>query len=92
MRKMLITLLLLIAVLLAIPQTADAIGEPTVTISFDENSVEVGDSVTVTYQVSGEGNYTGVSYNWFINTESLMFTSVRFSALHQLRKLLSVRV
>lgn len=61
---------MIIAVLLSISHAALAVGEPTVTIAFDKESVDVGETVTATYKVSGEGNYTGVSYNWFIYTDN----------------------
>lgn len=69
MRKILITLLFLIAVLLAIPQVAFAIGEPTVTITLDKESVRVGETVTATYEISGNGTYTNVGWDWWIETE-----------------------
>lgn len=59
----------LCAMLLVLPMSAVADATPTVTITFDKDTVAVGETVTATYQVSGEGEYTEVMWQWAAQIE-----------------------
>jgi len=59
----------LCAMLLVLPMAAIADTTPTVTITLDKDTVAVGETVTATYQVSGEGEYTEVMWQWAAQIE-----------------------
>lgn len=57
------------AILLMIPLALIADSAPIVRITIDCDTVAIGDTITASYEVSGEGSYNHVMYNWFIETE-----------------------
>ena len=71
MRKLraVISCLVCCALLFVLSMTAAADTTPTVTITFDKDMVAVGEQVTATYQVSGEGEYSEVMWQWAAQIE-----------------------
>lgn len=65
MKKLIAALLLM---LLALPQFAVAENAPSVTITLDKDTVAVGETVTATYAVSGEGKYT-IEWDWLVHAD-----------------------
>lgn len=69
MKKRIMLSVLLCMLLLAIPQTMLAMNEPTCSIVFDKDTVVVGEKITATYEVIGTGDYSEISWDWYILTD-----------------------
>lgn len=82
--------LLLCAALFALPQLAFADNAPTVTITFDKDTVEVGETVTAIYRIIGEDTYTEVYWDWYAETDDEMGHNIGYGSSGDLEGTISV--
>ena len=48
-----------------IPVVGDSTVPPTITVSFDKDSVNIGETITAQYEITGNGSYEEVNLSWF---------------------------
>ena len=69
MKKFALLICLLSMAVFAMPQMAFADTAPTVTITFDKDTVAVGETVTARYKIENAENYQYGWYFWTLETE-----------------------